>query len=116
MGEEKYNLFIYGSLRDNRIFQSVCGLSYTKKKNRVDDKTLLADAAMLSGYRKISPDNVYFYAVVAPSSNIEGLVIFDVPAEAMAEIDRYKSCNFCVLSVHFYNSPDNSRVSVVAFV
>ncbi len=90
MGEEKYNLFIYGSLRDQRIFQSVCGLSYTKKENRADEKTLFAAAAMLSGYRKISPDNVYFYAVVAPSSNIEGLIIYNVPASAMAEIDRYE--------------------------
>ncbi len=80
MSEEKYNLFIYGSLRDQRIFQSVCGMSYSKKESRVDDKTLFAANAMLSGYRKISPDNVYYYAVVAPSSNIDGLIIFDVPA------------------------------------
>ena len=90
MSEGKDNLFIYGSLRDQRIFQSVCGFSYTKKDHRVDDKTLFAAAAMLSGYRKVSPDNVYFYAVVAPSSNIDGLVIYDIPASAMAEIDRYE--------------------------
>ncbi|MHC4458373.1 MAG: gamma-glutamylcyclotransferase family protein [Planctomycetota bacterium] len=45
---------------------------------------------MLPHYRKVSPDNVYFYAVTAPSSRIEGLVIYDVPASAMAEIDRYE--------------------------
>jgi len=90
MSEEKNNLFIYGSLRDHRIFQSVCGLSFTRKENRVDDETLFADAALLPGYRKVSPDNVYFYAVAAQSSNIEGFVIYDVSAWAMAEIDRYE--------------------------
>jgi gamma-glutamylcyclotransferase (GGCT)/AIG2-like uncharacterized protein YtfP len=90
MSEDKVNLFIYGSLRDHRIFQSVSGLSFTRKESRVDDQTLFADAALLPGHRRISPDNVYFYAVVAPASNIDGLVIYDVPARAMAEIDRYE--------------------------
>ncbi len=90
MSRSKVNLFIYGSLRDQRIFQSVSGLSFTRKENRVNDETLFADAALLSGYRRVSPDNVYFYAIAAPSSNIEGLVIYDVPDWAMAEIGRYE--------------------------
>jgi gamma-glutamylcyclotransferase (GGCT)/AIG2-like uncharacterized protein YtfP len=90
MCKGKFNLFIYGSLRDQRIFQSVCGLSFTKKENRVDENTLLADSALLPGYRKVSPDNVYFYAITSKSSNIEGFVIYDVPDSAMAEIDRYE--------------------------
>ena len=90
MCNDKFNLFIYGSLRDQRIFQSVSGLSFTKRENRIDDNTLFADSALLPGYRKVSPDNVYFYAVASLSSNIEGLVIYDVPAGAMAEIDGYE--------------------------
>ncbi len=88
--EEKVNLFIYGSLRDRRIFQSVSGFSFTKKPSKVDEKTLLAEPALLPRYRKISPDNVYFYAVPAQSSRIEGFIIYDLPAHAMAEIDRYE--------------------------
>ena len=68
MSEDKVNLFIYGSLRDQRIFQTVSGLSFTRKENRVDDETLFADVALLPGHRRVSPDNVYFYAVTAPSS------------------------------------------------
>ena len=83
-------MFIYGSLHDRRIFQSVSGLSFTRKPSKINDKTLLAKPAFLPYYRKVSPDNVYFYAVVAPSSRIEGLVIYDVPAWAMAEIDKYE--------------------------
>jgi len=90
MNEEKVNLFIYGSLRDRRIFQSVSGLSFTRKPSKIDDKTLLAEPAFLPHHKKVSPDNVYFYAVAAPSSRIEGLVIYDVPDRAMAEIDKYE--------------------------
>jgi len=88
--KEKVNLFIYGSLRDPAIFKSVSGLGYTLKAGRVDEETLLAEPAFLPRYRRISPDNVYFYAVMDKSSRIGGYVIFDVPRNAMDEIDRYE--------------------------
>ena len=90
MGEEKVNLFIYGSLRDRRIFQSVSSLSFTRKDSKRNDQNLLAEPAFLPGYRKVSPDDVYFYAVKDKSSRVEGFVIYDVPAWAMAEIDKYE--------------------------
>ena len=84
------NLFVYGSLRDPQIFESVCGMSFTRKSGKADAHTLLAEPAFLAGHKKVSPDNVYFYAVESPGAKIEGLVIYDVPAGAMAEIDRYE--------------------------
>ncbi len=90
MKEGKVNLFIYGSLRDRRIFQSVSGLSFARKASKIDIKTLFAEPALLPRYRRVSPDNVYYYAIAAPSSRIEGFVIHDVPAAAMAGIDRYE--------------------------
>jgi len=90
MNEGKVNLFIYGSLRDRRVFQSVSGLSFARKASKIDNKTLFAEPALLPRYRRVSPDNVYYYAIAAPSSRIEGFVIHDVPAAAMAEIDRYE--------------------------
>jgi len=90
MSEEKVNLFIYGSLRDPAIFKSVSGLSFTLKPSKTNDETLFAEPALLPRYRKVSPDNVYFYAVPDPSSRIDGFVIYDVPAWAMIEIDRYE--------------------------
>lgn len=90
MDEEKFNLFIYGSLRDRRIFHSVSGLSFTLKPIMVSAKKLLAEPAMLPGYRSLSPDNVYYYAVKKPDSKIEGVIIHGVPASAMAEIDKYE--------------------------
>ncbi|HUV42088.1 MAG TPA: gamma-glutamylcyclotransferase family protein [Sedimentisphaerales bacterium] len=88
--ESKSNLFIYGSLRDRRIFHSVSGLSFTRRPSRVGKDTLFADLVLLAYYRRVSPDNVYYYAVPDASSKIEGLLIRDVPASAMREIDRYE--------------------------
>jgi gamma-glutamylcyclotransferase (GGCT)/AIG2-like uncharacterized protein YtfP len=90
MDNQKINLFIYGSLRNSRIFQSVSGYAFTRKPSRLDEKTLFAESAFLPHYRRVSPDNVYYYAVPAPPARIEGLVIHEVPAAAMAEIDRYE--------------------------
>jgi Gamma-glutamyl cyclotransferase, AIG2-like len=90
MHKRKVNLFIYGSLRDSRIFQSVSGLSFARRPSRLDKRILFAEPAFLPGYRKVSPDNVYFYAIKAPTARIEGLVIHDVPFSAMDEIDRYE--------------------------
>ena len=90
MSDRKLNLFIYGSLRDRRIFQSVSGLQFTRKASKINGKTLFAEPALLPHYRRVSPDNVYFYAIAAASSRIEGFVVYGVPAWAMAEIDRYE--------------------------
>ncbi len=90
MNETKVNLFIYGSLRDPWILKSVSGLGFTLNVVQADNETLAAEPAFLPGYRKVTPDNVYFYAVANPTSRIEGIVIFDVPASALAEIDRYE--------------------------
>jgi gamma-glutamylcyclotransferase (GGCT)/AIG2-like uncharacterized protein YtfP len=90
MNEGKVNLFIYGSLRERSVFQSVSGLSFTRKAYKIDNKTLFAEPAFLPHYRRVSPDNVYYYAISAPSSRIEGFVIHDVPAHAMVEIDKYE--------------------------
>ncbi len=90
INEGKVNLFIYGSLRDRRIFQSVSGLSFTRKASKIDNETLFAEPALLPRHRKVSPDNVYFYAIASRSSRIDGLVIHDVPSQAMSEIDRYE--------------------------
>ena len=100
MSEGKVNLFIYGSLRDPGIFKSVSGLSFTLKPSQKDSENLLAEPAFLPGYRKVTPDNVYFYAVESPTSRIEGIIIFDVPALALAEIDGYEGKRYDRETVH----------------
>jgi gamma-glutamylcyclotransferase (GGCT)/AIG2-like uncharacterized protein YtfP len=88
--EQHLNLFVYGSLRDPVIFRSVGGHSFTLDPSHNDPTVLLAELALLNGYRKVSPDNVYFYAVPDQNSKIEGFVIYNAPQQTMAEIDRYE--------------------------
>lgn len=90
MKDDEVNLFVYGSLRDSGVFQSVSGYGFTLKPSRANGKTLLAELALLAGHHKVSPDNVYYYAVEDKASRIEGFVVYDVPPEAMAEVDRYE--------------------------
>jgi len=114
--EKKFNLFIYGSLRDRRIFQSVSGLSFTRKSSKVDEKALLAEPALLPNHRKLSPDNVYFYAVEEPSSKIEGYIIYDVPSSAMDEIDRYEGRRYDreTVRVNTANGPVEAQAYLVS--
>ncbi len=114
MNEKKFNLFIYGSLRDPEIFKSVCGRGFTRKFSNVDDETLFAELALLPNYRRVSPDNVYFYAVKDPSSRIEGFLIYDVPVSAMAEIDKYEGKRYDRENVRV--STANGRVEAQAYL
>ncbi|MHC4144019.1 MAG: gamma-glutamylcyclotransferase family protein [Planctomycetota bacterium] len=115
MNSRKVNLFIYGSLRDRRIFQSVSGLSFARRASKIDGETLFAEPALLPRYRKVSPDNVYFYAIAARSSRIDGLVIHDVPAPAMAEIDRYEGKRYVrdTVQVNTANGPIGAEAYLV---
>ncbi len=100
MSDAKVNLFVYGSLREPGIFKSVSGLGFTIDRSRTDEETLLAEPALLPRHRRVTPDNVYFYAVPSSSSKTEGFVIYDVPAWAMAEIDRYEGRRYDRETVH----------------
>ncbi len=88
--ESTVNLFVYGSLRDPEILRSVCGYAYTLAPGPRDSRTLWGESAILPYHRRLSPDNVYCYAVPDPDARIEGFIVFDLPASALAEIDRYE--------------------------
>lgn len=90
MKPAKANLFVYGSLREPGIFKSVSGFSFTLDSSAKDDETLFAEPAFLANYRKVSPDNVYFYAVKDRAARIEGFLIYDLPDSVIDEIDSYE--------------------------
>lgn len=115
MIKKNINLFIYGSLRDTRIFKSVSGLGFTRKASKIDRHTLFAEPAMLPKHRRVSPDNVYYYAVAAPSSRIDGFVIYDVTPSAMAEIDRYEGKRYQreTVKVNTARGPVNAQAYLV---
>ncbi|HSV27800.1 MAG TPA: gamma-glutamylcyclotransferase family protein, partial [Sedimentisphaerales bacterium] len=100
MDESKHNLFIYGSLREVSVFKSICGLSFTFDAASLDEGSVLAEPAILTGYRRVTPDNVYFYAVEDSSSRIEGFIIYDVPPAALADVDRYEGKRYDRDTVH----------------
>jgi len=104
MDEQKVNLFIYGSLRDPSIFKSVCGHSFTLRPSHTDPNVLLGELALLHGYRRVSPDNVYFYAVADDTARIEGFVVYNIPLSAMAEIDRYEGKHYDRETVHVHTA------------
>lgn len=115
MTKNKVNLFIYGSLRDHKIFQSVCGLDFTRNVTKLEnDKILFAEPALLPGYRRVSPDNVYYYAIASEASRIEGIIIHNVPPEAMAEIDKYEGLRYERETVHVNTA--NGQVKAQAFL
>ncbi|MHC5082686.1 MAG: gamma-glutamylcyclotransferase family protein [Planctomycetota bacterium] len=91
MQESNKNLFVYGSLREPSIFESVCGFSFSLKPSEARPWNVLrAELAMLPHYRRVSPDNVYFYAVPDNAAKLQGFVIYDVPPSAMEFIDKYE--------------------------
>ena len=90
MSDKTVNMFVYGSLRDPTIFESVCGISFSLNPSAPRKNVLAAELALLNGYRRISPDNVYHYAVRSQAKKIEGVVIYNIPQDALAEIDRYE--------------------------
>ncbi len=104
--QQPIHLFVYGSLRESSIFESVCGLSFTlHPRPGQDARILTAELAMLDGYRRASPDNVYYYAIKDPHSRIQGYVIYNIPPQAMAVIDRYEGKMYDreTVSVHTAN-------------
>lgn len=103
--EERKNLFVYGSLREPTIFESVCGLTFTLKPSHSHEAHILyAELAMLDGYRRVSPDNVYFYAVPDATAKIQGFVIYNVPASALAVIDKYEGKLYARETVRVYTA------------
>ena len=114
MDKSKTNLFVYGSLRDSVVFKSVSGFGFTRYSSQVGPNKLLAEPAFLDGYRRVSPDNVYYYAVADPAAHIEGLVIYDVGAGAMSEIDRFEGKRYDRETVTVITA--NGRVEAAAYL
>lgn len=102
------HLFVYGSLREPSIFESVCGFSFTLKLTEsVPWNVLRAELAILPAHRRVSPDDVYFYAIADLNAKIQGFVIYDVPPSAMAIIDKYEGKHYDreVVKVNTANGP-----------
>ena len=90
-----FNLFVYGTLTNPWVFRAVLGKQLVTKRTQADGQDILhARRAVLNGYKKISPDNTYLYAVPEAHSRIIGYLIESLPADDMEALKRYEGRNY----------------------
>ena len=96
MAEAKpFNLFVYGTLMSRSVFRAVLGRRLVTHKNRADGiHTFYARRAVLNGYKKVTPDNTYLYAVPDRQGRIQGYLICDLPHECLAALRKYEGRNY----------------------
>ncbi|MCK4601488.1 MAG: gamma-glutamylcyclotransferase [Phycisphaerae bacterium] len=96
MADQKpFNLFIYGTLMNPSVFRAVLGQRLVISKAEADDVELFhARRAVLTGYKKVSPDNTYLYAVPDPHGRIRGYLVGPLPGEHLILLRRYEGKNY----------------------
>ena len=90
-----FNLFVYGTLTNPDVFRAVTGLRLARRAADADGKTAIhARRAVLHGYKKVSPDHTYLYAVPEPHGRIQGYLIGLLPAECLSHLRQYEGRNY----------------------
>ncbi|MFW6132716.1 MAG: gamma-glutamylcyclotransferase family protein [Planctomycetota bacterium] len=110
-----FYLFIYGTLMRPEVFRAVLGRWLVRHPAEADaEETFQARRAVLDGYKKVSPDNTYQYAVPDPHGRIRGYVVGPLPGELMSALREYEGKNYSkrTLQVQTQDGP----VRAVAFV
>ena len=83
-------LFIYGTLRDRRIFRSVTGHRFRLHDEPQRAGALPAERAVLDGWDTLSPDSLYLYAVPRANSRIHGVLIRGIPDSVWPRLDNFE--------------------------
>jgi gamma-glutamylcyclotransferase (GGCT)/AIG2-like uncharacterized protein YtfP len=90
-----FNLFVYGTLMNPSVFRAVLGRRFVLIASDADgNETVLARDAILHGYKKISPDNTYLYAMPDPNTWVRGYLIGPLPPQCMAALRGYEGRNY----------------------
>jgi hypothetical protein len=90
-----FNLFTYGTLMSPEVFRAVTGLRLVKEDSEADGtERFCPRRATLHGYKKISPDRTYLYAVPEPQGRIRGYVVGPLPGERLADLLQYEGRNY----------------------
>lgn len=112
---KRFNLFVYGTLMDPTVFRAVLGCSMVSHPEDADGKEYFYTAdAVLNGYKKISPDNTYLYAVPDRGHRIRGYLIHGLPIERMAALKKYEGRNYSRRAVQVVTA--EGKVRAYAFV
>lgn len=89
------NLFVYGTLVSPSVFQTVLGKRLVTNAGLADGETIFhAIRAYLSGYKKISPDSTYVYAVPDKGHRISGYLVRDLPKSCLPALKHYEGRNY----------------------
>jgi len=90
-----FNLFVYGTLMDPEVFRGVTGLRLVRRSAKADGtETFHARRAVLQGYKKISPDHTYLYAVPERQGRIRGYLVGPLPGECLSALRHYEGRNY----------------------
>ncbi|MBS3733955.1 MAG: gamma-glutamylcyclotransferase [Phycisphaerae bacterium] len=110
-----FYLFVYGTLMRPEVFRAVLGRWLVRYAQQADGReTFHARPGVLDGYKKVSPDRTYQYAVEDPHGRIRGYVVGPLPSELMSALREYEGKNYSkrTLKVQTQDGP----VRAVAFV
>ncbi|MBN1943768.1 MAG: gamma-glutamylcyclotransferase [Phycisphaerae bacterium] len=112
---KRFNLFVYGTLMDPAVFRAVLGCNMVSHPDEADGREYFRAAeAVLNGYKKISPDNTYLYAVPDRGHRIRGYLIHGLPAELLPALKKYEGRNYVRRSVQVVTT--EGRVRAFMFV
>lgn len=90
-----FNLFVYGTLMNPTVFRAVLGRRMVLHASDADsEETALVRDAVLEGFKKISPDRTYLYAVPDPSGKIRGYFVGPLPPACMNSLRKYEGRNY----------------------
>ncbi|MCE5324790.1 MAG: gamma-glutamylcyclotransferase [Planctomycetaceae bacterium] len=90
-----FNLFIYGTLTNPWVFRAVLGKHLTTDAQALPAADrVLAREAVLTGYKKVSPDHTYLYAVPDPHGRIQGYIVGPLPLSDLKALRRYEGRNY----------------------
>ena len=93
--DKPFNLFVYGTLTNPSVFRAVLGRSLVPRKRDADGVTSFRPkVALLQGYKKISPDNTYLYAVPDRHGRIRGYLVGPLPGECLSSLRNYEGRNY----------------------
>jgi len=110
-----FNLFVYGTLMNPSVFRAVTGLRLVRRSHDADNlERFAARRAVLDGYKKVSFDNTYQYAVPERHGRIRGFVIGPMQGEVMARLREYEGRNYSKRVVRPLTK--DGPVEAVAFV
>ena len=115
MAAKTFNLFVYGTFMDARLFRWVTGRDYALPgQTYPTPDALLAREAILAGHRKISPDGMYLYAIPRRRHRISGYLIYALPNELLELIDHYEGKRYVRTKVRVHQ--EDHRIRAFTFL